>query len=168
METKFEIHSQLEKKHYVEFYRRIWKKRWIWISVYLVVGLLGLVLYWANQRILWMIYGCLMILYALWLFFRPWQQAKKAFKANLAFEGGEKLCSTTKFGDEIVDETVCASNAVPYDKIEKIHITKQLILLVDARKSFLILDKNGFTKGTLEEFLPFIQEKCPQLKLPKW
>lgn len=168
MDTQFVVQSHLEKKHYVEFYRRVWKKRWIWISIYLAAGFWGLLLYWENQRTIWMIYGCLMILYAVWISFRPRQQARKTFKENLAFEGGEKLGSTTKFGDVIVDESVRQSVTVPYDKVEKIHITKELILLVDVRKAVLILDKNGFTKGTFEEFLPFIQEKCPQLNLPKW
>ena len=168
MDTQFEIHSQLEKKHYVELYRWVWKKRWIWIGIYVVAGILGLLLYLANERITWIVYGCAMILYAVWVYFRPWQVAGKRFKENLAFESGEKLCSTTKFGDEIVDESVRERVVVPYDKIKKIHITKDMIFLMDIRKMVLILEKDGFTKGTVEEFLPFIQNKCPQLILPKW
>lgn len=168
METQFEIHSHLEKKHYVEYYRHILRKRMIWVIIYIVAGLLGMLLSMALNKTSWVIYGCVMLLYAVWLYFRPWMVAGKHLKDEIQFDGTESVESVTRFGDELQDETKSQSVRVSYDKIETIHIAKYVIILTDTRKMAFILDKNGFTKGTLADFLSFIQEKCPQLKLPKW
>ena len=46
-----------------------------------------------------------------------------------------------------------------YNQIVKIHQTKRLIILSFSDNAGIIVSKEGFTKGTLEEFLPFIKEK---------
>lgn len=168
METKFEIHSHLEKKHYVEYYRFIWRTRILWVVIYAVAAFLGLLLSLINEETRWIIYGCAFLLYAVWLYFRPWMVAGKKARLEAKIDETETVESVTKFGDEILDEAKHLSARVSYDEIKAIHISKHVIVLQDIRKMDLILDKNGFTKGTLREFLPFIQEKCPQLKLPKW
>ena len=167
METQFEIHSHLEKKHYVEYYRYIWRKR---ITVVVISAVLGVVLlalhFLTNDYHLFT--GIWGVLYAIWLYFRPWMAAAKTVKRETKFEGTEILESITKFGDEIHDATKHLSMTAPYDKIKEIHFSEHVIVIRDTRNNDFILDKNGFTKGTFEEFLPFIQNKCPQLKLPKW
>lgn len=168
MEIQFEIHTRLEKKHYVDFYRCMWKKRMITVVISVILAMLLLGLGAFDNRGSNIVLGIWCVFYAVWLFFRPWMAASKSIKQDLKFAGTEDQESVTKFGAEICDETKHQMVTVPYDKLEKIHITDNVILLVDTRKMALILDRNGFTKGTLQEFLPFLQEKCPQLKLPKW
>ena len=168
METQFEIHSHLEKKHYVEYYRYILNKRILWVVIYILACLLSLVLFLVSNKLRWLLYGCFFAVYAVWIYFRPWLVAGKQVKRETKFEGTETLESVTKFGDVICDETKTQSVNISYDKLEAIRIAKHVIILTDVRKMAFILDKNGFVKGTFEEFLPFIQEKCPQLKLPKW
>jgi hypothetical protein len=168
METQFEIHSHLEKKHYVDYYRCIWRRRLIWVIIYAVVGLLALLLRLADNEARWTMYGCALIVYAVWLYFRPWMRAAKTVKQECAFDGDDAVFSVTRFSDAVYDETKSQSVTVPYDKLAKIFITSNVIILEDVRKLDLIMDKHGFTKGSCEEFLTFIQEKCPQLKLPKW
>lgn len=168
METQFEIHTRLEKKHYVDFYCYMWRKRMITvvISAILAILLLGLGVF--DTSVHSIVLGIWCAFYGVWLFFRPWMAASKSIKQDLNFAGTEGQESVTKFGAEIFDETKNQTATVPYDKLEKVHITDNVILLVDTRKMTFIMDRNGFTKGTLQEFLPFLQEKCPQLKLPKW
>ena len=168
MDTQFEIHSHLEKKHYVEYYRYIWKKRLIWVGVYTFASLLSLFLALTGSSTRWGIYGTALLLYAVWLYFRPWTVAAKHMKRETAFDGTETVNSVTKFSDAIYDESHNQTTTTCFDKIRKIHIGKNVILLEDARKACYILDKNGFAKGDLWGFLAFIQEKCPQLNLPKW
>ena len=168
MDTQFEIISRLEKKHFVEYYRYIWRKRMIWVTIYGVVALLFLILGLADTNTKWLIYAAVLLLYDIWLFFRPWMVAEKSVKPDTNFEGTETVESVTTFGDVIRDETPHHVAMTYYDKIEKLYIGKNVLVLGDTRKAMFILDKNGFTQGNLEEFLPFIQEKCPQLNLPKW
>lgn len=168
MDIQFEIHSHLEKKHYVEYYRYIWHKRMIWVVIYAIGGLLGLFLYSASKEMRWILYGCFFALYAVWVYFRPWFAASKQMKRKAKLYKTETVESVTKFGDTIQDEMKSQSASISYDILEAIHIAKHVIILSDAKEMAFIMDKNGFVKGTLEEFLPFIQEKCPQLKLPEW
>ena len=167
METQFEIDSRLEKKHYVEYYRYIWRKRIIWVVVYAVSVLLALFMALAINETKWCIYGIVLLLYGSWLYFRPWMVAAKQIKREMEFDGTQTVQSKTKFGDVIYDETRNQTATTYYDKIRKVYIGKYVILLEDARKSCYILDKNGFTSGNFEEFVPFIQEKCPQAKIYK-
>ena len=169
METQFEIHSRLEKKHYVEYYRYIWRKRIIWVVLCGGIGLVGLLLNLKNlSDIGTIIQGCALVAYAVWVYFRPWLVAGKVVKRESKFDGKEIVESVTKFGDEILDATSSMQAKVSYDKLKAFHIAEHVIVLQDIRRMDYILDKNGFTKGTLEDFMPFIQEKCPQLNLPKW
>lgn len=172
METQFEIHSRLEKKHYVEYYRCIWRKRIIWVMIFGICGVVGLILNvmswnFSDKEIRIIIQGCAVILYAVWLYFRPWMIAGKKVKQEAEFDGTETVESVTKFGDEILDEAINMKARTSYDKLKAIHISQNVIVLQDLCKIDLILDKNGFTKGTFEEFVPFIQEKCPQAKVYK-
>ncbi len=168
METQFEIHSHLEKKHYVEYYRYIWRKRMILVVLCALVGALSLLANITNDDGGGLLRGILLMIYTVWLYFRPWMAAGKLVKRESQNDGTETVESVTKFGEEILDETKHLAARVSYDEIKAIHISESVIVLQDVRKVDLILDKNGFIKGTLEELLPFIQEKCPQLKLTKW
>ena len=167
METQFEIHSCLGKKHYVEYYRYIWRKRITAVVIFAVLGAALLAVHFLtdNYHLFAGIWG---IAYAIWLYFRPWMVAGKKVRIEAENDGTETVESVTKFGDEILDETKHLTARVYYNELKAIHISNHVIVLQDNRKMDLILDKNGFTKGTFEEFLPFIQEKCPQLNLPKW
>ena len=167
METQFEIYSYLEKKHYVEYYRYIWRKRIPVAILFAVLGIVLLALHLLTDSY-HLFTGIWSVLYAIFLYFRPWMVAAKTIKQETKFDGTEMVESVTKFGDEIQDASKHLSMTAPYDKIEDIHFSEYTIVIKDSRKNYLILDKNGFTKGTFEEFLLFIQEKCPQLNLPKW
>ena len=167
MDAQFEIHSHLEKKHYVEYYRYIWRKRIVAVVIFAVLGVVLLAVHLLADDY-YLFAGIWGVAYAIWLYFRPWMEAAKHVKRETKFEGTETIESVTKFGDVLQDETKSQTVSVPYEKLEAIHVAKYVIILTDARKMAFILEKNGFVKGTLEEFLPFIQEKCPQLKLPKW
>ena len=160
METQFEIHSHLEKKHYVEYYRHILRKRMIWVIIYIVAGLLGMLLSMALNKTSWVIYGCVMLLYAVWLYFRPWMVAGKHLKDEIQFDGTESVESVTRFGDELQDETKSQSVRVSYDKIETIHIAKYVIILTDTRKMAFILDKTVLPKEPLRIFFPLSRKNA--------
>ena len=79
MDTQFEIYSHLEKKHYVEYYRCIWRKRITLVIIFAVLGIILLTLYFFadGYHLLTGIWG---IAYAIWLYFRPWMVAAKTVK----------------------------------------------------------------------------------------
>ena len=168
MEAQFEVKTSMDQKLWVDFYRIIWRKRLWWIAIIMTLAVFfGFFRYMLIGDPKWW-YICYFTAYSVWLYFRPWLAARKAVKLEKKFDAPEENCAITKFSDAVYDESKNHSAVVPFDKFEKIHIGKYVILMEDVRKTAIILDKNGFTKGTLAEFLPYIQEKCPQMNLPKW
>ncbi len=74
--------------------------------------------------------------------------------ANIIFEFQEdtfKISAETKNGTE--------SSELNYSAIVKFMESKQDIYLFISKRQGYILDKSGFTVGSLEEFLKFLQEK---------
>ena len=165
MEIQFEITCQLEKKHYVEYFQYIWRKRMIWFWILVFTGSAGILLNLLTKETIAVIKYCVAIAYAIFLYFRPWMAAAKVMKDKQRFYETDAVSSVTKFGDVILDETKRQTSTVPYDKIAEIFISKNVIVLEDITKADLIMDKSNFTKGNFEEFLKFIQEKCPQAKV---
>lgn len=68
---------------------------------------------------------------------------------------------TLRFGEDGVsgENGDGLQNAYPYTKIQAIFETNQYFLLQIDKLHCIILDKNGFTQGTCEDFRRFIQEK---------
>lgn len=75
--------------------------------------------------------------------------------------------SITWFYDDHIKSTSLTNKSeitVDYDKIIKLKQTKNLYLLTMKEKVILMIDKNGFEKGTCEEFEKFIVLKAVNAK----
>lgn len=167
METRFEVKTNMDVKHWVEYYRYIWRKRLWTVAILMTIGFIALILKYFLEDFSGGWYFLWFSVYAAWIYFRPWTAARKAMKLDRKFESTEEHNSVTRFSDALYDESKHETSMIPYDKIESICIGKVAIILVDVRKAAIIMDKNGFAEGNLEGFLTFIQEKCPQAKIRK-
>jgi hypothetical protein len=61
-----------------------------------------------------------------------------------------------------------AKYTIPYDKIKKIKVMDHCIFLKLQDGRNFGLPNGPFTKGSLQEMLALLKEKCPLLKLPDW
>ena len=166
MDVQFEATCTYTKEQRVEFYRYAMRKRIGWVIFYAVTGVLVAILAILRQSALWAVAGIFELAYGLWIYFRPWIFAAKSEKTEKKFYGNE--CpppSVTTFGEEIQDVGIKQTISIPYDKITGIHISKTMVFLIDVRNVTIMVDKDGFQKGTYEEFRKFIREKCPQAKI---
>ena len=166
MDAQFEIKTKLEKGQRVEYYRFIWRKRLWLIAALLMLGTIYLLVDVLENFPDW---PCALfcVAYSVFLYFRPWIAARKAMKLDNDFYGSEKSPSVTKFSDAVYDEDQNESTMIPYDKIKDIYFGKTIIVLTEIRRIAIIMDRDGFEKGNFEDFLPFIQQKCPQAKIYK-
>ncbi len=80
-------------------------------------------------------------------------------KAGKRLHNGHFEKTFVTFGDNIIMNEGKVHLEFEYNQIVKIHQTKRLIILSFSDNAGIIVSKEGFTKGTLEEFLPFIKEK---------
>ena len=80
-------------------------------------------------------------------------------------EIGQILIKTT-----VTDECVCitapdgASGKLEYCNVNKAIQTKNLIILETKAKLFYVFAKDGFTKGSKEDFVAFLQSKGIKIK----
>jgi hypothetical protein len=56
---------------------------------------------------------------------------------------------------------------IEYRKIVRVVRLKHSYLLMTSRRTGVLLDPNGFTKGTFEEFKQFLRQKRPDLTIPE-
>ena len=87
--------------------------------------------------------------------------SKNSFiKRDAEVSKGDIVITTRVYEDHI---TVTASNGsvveLEYDKIKKISVTKNYILMLSQARLLFILKKDGFTKGKFEDFTAFIKSK---------
>jgi hypothetical protein len=69
-------------------------------------------------------------------------------------------------GEQIEMHEGMVHYTIEYRKLVKVIRLKHSYALMLNRRSGIILNPNGFTKGTFEEFKQFLREKRPDLKIP--
>ena len=89
------------------------------------------------------------------------------------------LRNTKKQNDGVLPETVVTFGetieihegmvhlTIEYRKIERVVRLKNSYILMNGKRTGIIIDPNGFTKGTFSEFKQFLREKRPDLKIPE-
>ena len=69
------------------------------------------------------------------------------------------------FGDTIELREGMVNISIEYRKIVRTVRLKHCYLLMIGKRNGVMIDSNGFTKGSFEEFKKFLREKCPDLKV---
>lgn len=99
-----------------------------------------------------------------WLY--SYQMFKKSLvKRDAETFKGDVVITTGVYEDHI---TVTASNGsvveLEFDKIKKISLTKNYILIISKARLIYVLKKDSFTKGSFEEFTEYIKNKGIKIK----
>ena len=71
------------------------------------------------------------------------------------------------FADTIEMREGMVHLTIEFRKIEKIVRLKNSYVLMNGKRTGIILDPDGFTKGTFEDFKQFLREKRPDLEIPE-
>ena len=90
------------------------------------------------------------------------------YRKKLKYYNGTMPDTTVRFGAEIRISDVDSNHTIQYDKIKKLIVTEDGIVLWLMDSRAIAIPKSTFTLGSLQEMLALLREKCPQLKLPDW
>ena len=104
---------------------------------------------------------------AIYFLLLPCIQVKRGMKKELKFHQGVLPTNTARFWDKISIENEMASRNWEYKHLTGVYSFKYSYCLRFADKTVLLLGRDGFTKGTFEEFKQFLREKRPDLKIPE-
>ena len=101
------------------------------------------------------------------LYFLPdyysWLTLRNTKKQN----DGELPETKIVFGDTIEMFEGMVHLTIEYRKIEKVVRLRNSYVLMNGKRTGILIDPDGFTMGTFEEFKQFLRTKRPDLKVPE-
>ncbi len=167
MEPMFELRYIPEKKNMAAFYRKVLGPR----PAVLIIGgiFMALILiaavaegFWQDMLVYYIpfcaLVGLLMLL--------PDYMAYNHYRQVRKLHDGRIPETVVTVGDTVELADGMMHMSLEYRKITKVLRLKNAYVLM-VQRTGVILDPNGFTKGTFEEFKQFLREKRPDLKVPE-
>ena len=172
MESVFEnIYTDTEKSM-LELYRQRSKAvRWIFsvlFSCEAVIFLLGSLLLDTLRNWIWFLICSAVAGYYIFL---PKIQTKRYFKhMKRHYDGCIPETRVICTEEDIVVGFGKDCGHVAYEKITSVRFGNNMIILQAGKVQRVTMLQDAFTKGTKEEFVRFLQVKCPnmKMKLPSW
>ena len=138
-------------------YDCFWATYLLLLGVPLINGALG------NMQQMTIFLGIFMLFCG----FLPHIYAWSALRASKKQNDGIMPATIITFGDIIELREGMVHITVEYRKIVKVLRLKHSYMLMTGKRNGVMLDPNGFTQGTFEEFKQFLREKRPDLKIPE-
>lgn len=170
MEPRFEIRCTTNQKILREFYRKIGIGPRYPTVIAVLVGFAGLIFYSASQGILAEVADTFTLcgLVFLLLFFLPWYISWNALRSSKRSNDGVIPETRIAVKDDRIDmDEGCVHLTLEYRKFCRVVHLKHSYVLMMGRRSGLMIDPDGFTKGTFAEFKQFLREKRPDLNIPE-
>ena len=134
-----------------------------------VAFIMFLGLYFRKDNWVYLVGALIYVAMIVWELLKPGRFAKKIYNRKLVYYNGTMPPITYAFYDDhFVIADIDSENTATYDKIQSVVILKSCIALKLADGRGFLMSKNGFKKGSVEEFRSFLQEKCPQTNPAKW
>ena len=168
MEKQFEVRYLGSFQMMLEFY----KKSLLVVRVIQAIVCTSLWLYYVGvsirDGILFFMFPALLLMGLLFvlLWFMPhgitWLTL---YRAKKQYEGIVPETVVT-FADMIQMSEGMVQITVEYRKIVRVERWKHSYMLMTGKRNGIMLDPNGFTQGTFEEFKQFLREKRPDLTIP--
>lgn len=164
MTTIFENKCTYTYEFYLQLKRRTMEKSFIntcYVALFLVAafGLLTIVKGWYTFTFV-AVLALLFVLYR--LIGTPIRLASFAARKNREIHGRDVETVNNFYGDHILAINTLTQNKtnIPYGEVKRLLETKDLFIVGMDKGLVLLLDKHGFQKGTKEEFIEFMKEKC--------
>lgn len=166
MNCRFENISVQSRENLLEMYRRTLRKSFaVYGAAVLVLFLIFLVSGFLTQSfsiVYTGMYVVMVIIIGNWVIRMPKKSAKTVYERNqeqfqcepqthIFFYDSEMRGRNLQTGVEI---------QVPYDQIVMVMETKHLFLIRIPEKRMVLVDKNGFQRGSSSDFEAFLKEKC--------
>ena len=163
METSFEVKYYENHKMIAEFARKhsigprppVLLGFGVFYFVFLVLSIQRGVL--CERGYMLLVLGICMLVFAFLPHLYAWSLIKNAKKQN----DGVLPQTIVFFGDTIEMHEGMVHLTIEYRKIVRTIRLQNSYMLMLGKRNGVMLDPNGFTKGSFEEFKQFLRTKCP-------
>lgn len=168
MEPKFEIRFTTNQKILREFYRKIGTGPRYPVVAAMVLFLAAMVLYSLSAGIFSQVaptFGCCALIFLV-VFFLPWLMAWNILRAAKANNGGRVPETVLTVGDTIQMDEGMVHLTLEYAQLKRVLHLKHSYVLMLNRRNGILLDPQGFTKGSFAEFKQHLRSARPDLTIP--
>ncbi len=86
----------------------------------------------------------------------PWDKRRRAYKKLIEQNGEDAERTTEFFEDHLTVHTAEREVAVQYEAVRSVLTTEHLIVILTEDNTGILIDKQGFIKGTEEDLLPLL------------
>ncbi len=86
-------------------------------------------------------------------------------KADKEINGNNKFETVVEFKNKVIVDEGAFHLELEFDRIRRIHTLKTCAVLMFTSQNGIIISKDGFEKGTYEEFLKFLKQKNPRVSI---
>lgn len=167
MEALFENKFTRNKAMLKEIYGYIYFRRKfsvICIALIILSAIFYTVLSVSNGTFEWL-YPAFIVFFLLFRVFYYFRQINAVEKRDAEVYGKE-ISVEVSVTEEYIQNTAStgAVNKLEYGKVKRVYQTKNFILFHSKANLLYIFSKDGFTKGTKEEFIEFIKSKGIKIK----
>ena len=167
MEVLFEnVYTDSEEMMMELYHKASHTKRYAWLAIYLllIVWYIYMIMS-VNRPILWA--GLMfLIAYAVYLLYVPTINTKRYFKRMRQYHDGVVPQTKVQFTEkQIIVENGRSGQTIPYDKLDKVTVLKHCIRLDAGKMAMVAIKPECFTKGNFEDFMHFLRERSPDLKI---
>ena len=172
MESIFENEYERTEKIVKECYKTAYFKRpfFLVMNIILVISALTSLFcsFWEQEDIIYpvfiVIWVCVVFCMEAFVYFRNIKLMIQ--RDSEQCKGKKPIVRTTVYESELRLENISSGGVSEFEfcSIKKGISTKNLIALITKAKLVMIFSKNGFTKGTAEEFISFLKAKGIKIK----
>ncbi len=147
-----------------------YKKSLLKFTIFMVLLFAGILAWLLSQGIPpVMMAGELLFMLAIFLWVTlvlPRSKSKRQYKALCKAANGVPKRTVRFYPNhlDVITETG-KTREFSYDKIHTLRETEHLYILVNESNLDIVIDKNGFVKGTIEQIREFLPEKCEIVSL---
>lgn len=168
MESLFECEFTVSVKMAANRIRRLYPARCIvfpiiGISIFLLMTHFALKYGFTGIWLLYFLFGVFYLIFALLMPEINGLIAVRRFNKDTSGMGGYKV----SFGDSIEINQGNIRVYWAYSEISQVRHLKYSYELMKNKRMGIMLDPDGFTKGTFKEFKQFLRGKRPDLKIPE-
>lgn len=173
MESLFECDVEINNRDFLITLIKLSRKKQRRMFYLIGTGLMLLALLVAVLKLLgvavvayigWLFIGLLFVLGIVYMQLLNWQIPRSVDKiiAESAAKGLPKMRKIIIYEDRLEWIDAQSTRVVFWTQLDRISLTERLILLYGGDVVTVLLDKEGFTKGTPEDFQSFVRQKIPQ------
>lgn len=142
--------------------KRFQRQFWILVVIFALLMIPGFMI--PDYIILALTGGCMVLSLILTLSL-PHLMLRRILRTQKQVYGDKLPTTLVQLGDQIRLQEGPCDITMAYDQITEIYLLPKIIVLMSGKANGILMKRDGFTRGDVQEFPSFIRRHCPNARL---